>query len=53
MVVKPLDGNHGRGVSINLLTEEQVEVAHAEAYAQGKSSGVIVKASSPGSISNT
>ncbi|MBL9046360.1 MAG: acetate--CoA ligase family protein, partial [Tabrizicola sp.] len=43
VVVKPLDGNHGRGVSINLTTEEQVEVAHAEAYAQGKSSGVIVE----------
>jgi cyanophycin synthetase len=43
VVVKPLDGNHGRGVSINLMSEEQVEVAHAEAYAQGKSSGVIVE----------
>ena len=43
VVLKPLDGNHGRGVSINLMTDEQVEVAHAEAYAQGKSSGVIVE----------
>lgn len=43
VVVKPLDANHGRGVSINLTTPEQVEVAHAEAYAQGKSSAVIVE----------
>ena len=43
VVVKPLDGNHGRGVSINLTTPKQVEAAHAEAYAQGKSSGVIVE----------
>ncbi|WP_309667247.1 cyanophycin synthetase [Tabrizicola sp.] len=43
VVVKPLDGNHGRGVSINLMTDEQVETAHGEAYAQGKSSGVIVE----------
>ena len=31
VVVKPLDGNHGRGVSINLQTEEQVRVAFAAA----------------------
>ena len=43
VVVKPLDGNHGRGVSINLMSEDAVAVAHAEAYAQGKSSGVIVE----------
>lgn len=43
VVVKPLDANHGRGVSINLTTPEQVEVAHAEAYAQGKTSAVIVE----------
>ncbi len=43
VVVKPLDANHGRGVSINLATPEQVELAHADAYAQGKSSAVIVE----------
>ena len=32
VVVKPLDGNHGRGVSINLTTEEQVRAAFDEAY---------------------
>jgi len=43
VVVKPLDGNHGRGVSINLTTDEEVTVAHGVAYDQGKSSGVIVE----------
>lgn len=28
VVVKPLDGNHGRGISINLTTPEQVETAY-------------------------
>ncbi|HEX3128235.1 MAG TPA: cyanophycin synthetase [Thermoanaerobaculia bacterium] len=41
VVVKPLDGNHGRGVSINLKTEEQVRAAFGEAYE--RSSVVIVE----------
>jgi len=41
VVVKPLDGNHGRGVSINLTTEEQVRAAFDEAY--DRSSVVIVE----------
>ncbi len=41
MVVKPLDGNHGRGVSINLKTEEQVRTAFEKAYE--RSSVVIVE----------
>ncbi|HEX6902947.1 MAG TPA: cyanophycin synthetase [Thermoanaerobaculia bacterium] len=32
VVVKPLDGNHGKGVSINLTTPEQVRTAFEEAY---------------------
>ena len=28
VVVKPLDANHGRGVSINLLEDDQVQVAY-------------------------
>src|SRR4029078_12182526 len=32
VVVKPLDGNHGKGVSIDLTTPEQVKVAFEEAY---------------------
>ncbi len=31
VVVKPLDANHGRGVSINLQTVEQVELAYHKA----------------------
>lgn len=30
-VVKPLDGNHGNGVSLNLSTKEDVRAAYAEA----------------------
>lgn len=41
VVVKPVDGNHGRGVSINLTTEEEVRAAFPIAKAQG--SGVIVE----------
>ncbi len=41
VVVKPLDGNHGRGVSINLTTAEQVRVAYDKAYE--RSSYVIVE----------
>ena len=32
VVVKPLDGNHGKGVSINLTTSEQVRMAFEKAY---------------------
>lgn len=32
VVVKPLDGNHGKGVSINLATPEQVRDAFEKAY---------------------
>jgi cyanophycin synthetase len=41
VVVKPLDGNHGKGVSINLLTPEAVKVAFDKAYEH--SSVVIVE----------
>ena len=37
VVLKPLDGNHGRGVSINLLEDAQVIVGFKEAKKQGKS----------------
>lgn len=43
VVVKPLDANHGRGVSINLTEDEQVEVAFAEAREQGKSRAILVE----------
>jgi cyanophycin synthetase len=37
VVVKPLAGNHGRGVSINLKTAEEVEVAFDKARDHGRS----------------
>ena len=37
VVVKPLAGNHGRGVSINLKTEEEVEVGYKKAREHGRS----------------
>lgn len=43
VVLKPLDANHGRGVSIDLTTEEQIEVAFAHAKKHGKSSAVLVE----------
>ncbi|MBI5334115.1 MAG: cyanophycin synthetase [Burkholderiales bacterium] len=46
VVVKPSDANHGRGVSIELTTREQVEAAFAVADAEG--SDVIVERFVPG-----
>lgn len=36
VVLKPLDGNHGRGVAINLNSEEEVRAAFVEAYDQSR-----------------
>ena len=36
VVLKPLAGNHGRGVSINLTTDEEVETAFAKASEYGR-----------------
>lgn len=41
VVVKPLDGNHGRGVSTELMTRTEVEAAYELAINEG--SGVIVE----------
>ncbi|HWP21021.1 MAG TPA: cyanophycin synthetase [Burkholderiaceae bacterium] len=46
VVVKPSDANHGRGVSIELTTREQVEAAYEVALAEG--SEVIVERYVPG-----
>ncbi|CAG2140293.1 Cyanophycin synthetase [Cupriavidus yeoncheonensis] len=46
VVVKPYDGNHGRGVFTNLVTREEVETAYAVAIEEG--SGVIVERFIPG-----
>ncbi len=44
--VKPVDGNHGRGVFIDVKTREEVEKAYAIAVDEG--SGVLVERSVPG-----
>jgi len=36
VVLKPIDGNHGRGVSINLSTEEDIAVAFDNAREHGR-----------------
>lgn len=41
VVVKPVDGNHGRGVFINLESQQEVEAAYAVAVDEG--SGVLVE----------
>ena len=43
VVLKPLDANHGRGVSINLTTDDEVKTAFDVALDQGKSKGVLVE----------
>ena len=43
VVIKPLDANHGRGVSINLTTPAQIEIAFEEAREQGKSRAILVE----------
>ena len=43
VVVKPLDANHGRGVSINLKSDEEVVWAFAVAQSHGSSQAVLVE----------
>jgi cyanophycin synthetase len=43
VVVKPLDANHGRGVSINLLSEEQVGEAYVKALESARGNSVLVE----------
>jgi len=43
VVIKPLDANHGRGVSINLNEDNQVETAFAEAREFGSSRAILVE----------
>ncbi|NRR29575.1 cyanophycin synthetase [Oxalobacteraceae bacterium] len=43
VVVKPYDGNHGRGVSLNLMTQPDVEAAYHLAARKGDSKSVIVE----------
>ena len=48
VAVKPVDGNHGRGVSLNLMTEADVHTAYAIASEEGDSSAVLVERFIPG-----
>ncbi len=43
VVVKPYDGNHGRGVSLNLMTQADVEKAYHLAARKGDSEAVLVE----------
>ncbi|MDT0596503.1 cyanophycin synthetase [Glaciecola petra] len=43
VVLKPLNANHGRGVSINLNNDEEVATAFAEAQAHGTSRAVLIE----------
>jgi cyanophycin synthetase len=43
IVIKPLDANHGRGISINLTTDEQVREAFHFAREQGKSRSILAE----------
>ena len=43
VVVKPYDGNHGRGVSLNLMTQADVVKAYHLAARKGESEAVIVE----------
>jgi cyanophycin synthetase len=48
VVVKPVDGNHGRGVTLNLMNEADVKAAYAIASEAGDSSAVLVERYVPG-----
>jgi cyanophycin synthetase len=43
VVIKPLDANHGRGISINLTTDEEVREAFHTAKEQGRSRFVLAE----------
>ncbi|BBB61238.1 cyanophycin synthetase [Undibacterium sp. KW1] len=43
VVIKPYDGNHGRGVSLNLMSKEDVIAAYELAARKGDSKSVIVE----------
>ncbi|HEY2887708.1 MAG TPA: acetate--CoA ligase family protein, partial [Candidatus Limnocylindrales bacterium] len=48
-VLKPLDGNHGRGVQLDLRTEEDVRRAFGPALAESRSRDVVVESYITGS----
>lgn len=48
VVVKPVDANHGRGVTLNLMSEAEVLAAYAIAAEAGESTSVLVERFIPG-----
>jgi cyanophycin synthetase len=48
VALKPVDGNHGRGVSLNLMTQADIHAAYAIAAEEGESSAVLVERFIPG-----
>ncbi|GAB3435234.1 cyanophycin synthetase [Massilia solisilvae] len=48
VAVKPIDGNHGRGVSLNLMTQADVAAAYEIASKEGDSRSVLVERYIPG-----
>jgi cyanophycin synthetase len=43
VVCKPLDGNHGRGVTIGIADDDEAAAGFASASAEGRSRGVVVE----------
>jgi cyanophycin synthetase len=43
LVTKPLDGNHGRGVTIGIRSEEQLRFGYEEALKEAKTRDIIVE----------
>ncbi len=43
VVIKPLDANHGRGITININADNEVEKAFRYASDKGKSKGILVE----------
>ncbi|MFZ2628045.1 MAG: cyanophycin synthetase [Rugosibacter sp.] len=48
VTVKPVDGNHGRGVSVNLSRREDIEAAFVLAQDAARGSDVLIEQSIPG-----
>ncbi|MFM1979581.1 MAG: hypothetical protein RLZ68_846 [Pseudomonadota bacterium] len=48
VAVKPVDGNHGRGVSLDLHAQKDIQAAYHLAYQKGDGSAVIVEKYIPG-----
>ena len=48
VVLKPLDGNHGRGVCINLAGEAEVRESYPVAHGETRSGSVVVESYVPG-----